>query len=122
MSKKIWREDFAEDKLIIETDDTLVIAADMSGDWYVEVQKNAPTSGWTQNEAEQRAHIIAAASALLKVAEAVEWVEARRLRYDREDGEEEYTVSVCPWCQQEDWDGHAPDCIRQAAIAQARGE
>ncbi len=59
------------------------------------------------------ARLIAAAPALLKVAEAVEWMDVAA-------GQGE-CMTICPWCENEKHEGHAPDCIRQAAIAQARG-
>lgn len=50
---------------------------------------------------------------LLKEAlTAIEWV--------REDGQPEY----CPWCDNQEWQGHRADCLRQTALAtwmQARG-
>lgn len=45
---------------------------------------------------------------LLAALEAVEWTGAV-------DG-----GTVCPWCGERKYNGHAPDCPRQAAIARAR--
>lgn len=40
---------------------------------------------------------------LRAVLEEVEWI-------PNKDGE------YCPWCDARNWDGHAPDCRRQAAL------
>jgi len=48
--------------------------------------------------------------ALLAALEAVEW----------ED--QSCWGDFCSWCNNEQAEGHKPDCQRQAAIAQAKGE
>ena len=56
------------------------------------------------NELEQQNHT------LLAALRSVEWTNAV-------DG-----GSVCAWCGGRKYDGHAPDCQRQAAIAAVEGE
>jgi hypothetical protein len=50
--------------------------------------------------------------ALLVALQAVEWV-------NQDDGG---YGSSCPWCNWYAWNGHSNTCIRQFAIAKAKGE
>ena len=63
-----------------------------------------------------RAHAIKAVPDLLAALESVEWVEMP----DGFGGLE--TEHRCPWCDQEQFQGHAQDCPRQIALARARSE
>ena len=55
---------------------------------------------------DDRIAALEAENARLRAAlERVEWVE--------HDG-----WHLCAWCGSEDWEGHAPDCAWQAALAQ----
>jgi len=56
-------------------------------------------------------NMIAAAPLMLAALEAVEWVQ-----------DPIGSVAYCPWCDNIEPQGHKPDCVRQAAIAAARGE
>ena len=49
--------------------------------------------------------------ALLAALRQVEWVDVG----DRRDE----PLPACPWCRRIEWNGHAPNCERQAAIAAA---
>lgn len=55
--------------------------------------------------------VVAANERLIMALEAVEWVKDRY-----------YKADFCPWCQEFRLAGHAPDCRRQRALAEARGE
>ena len=68
-----------------------------------------------QKNTEANAALIAAAPDLLALVEAIEWLE-------HTPWGESFTIHGCPWCHEAQWDGHADDCKRQAAIAKARGE
>lgn len=61
------------------------------------------------NATDEEALLIAAAPDLLKALEAAEWFEDEFGRW-------------CPWCEHRSNEGHAPDCLRQAAIAKATQE
>lgn len=47
---------------------------------------------------------------LLATLEAVEWM--------RQEG----IGNVCPWCERDDFDDHAPDCQREVTLAKVKGE
>jgi len=49
---------------------------------------------------------------LLAALKAVEWV-------DEAGDDSDEPLPVCPWCRCIEWNGHAPDCPRQAALAAA---
>ena len=67
---------------------------------------------WADECADLLHQRIAAAPQLLEALEAVEWVS--------DDNYPEQPPG-CPWCGNYRRNGHAPDCLRQAAIAAARG-
>ena len=49
---------------------------------------------------------------LLAALKGVEWV-------DEAGDYSDEPLPVCPWCRRVEWNGHAPHCARQAAIAAA---
>jgi len=67
-------------------------------------------------------NMIAAAPLMLAALEAVEWVDGQ----EPAPGMGGMMEQVCPWCDKvgtsDDGWAHNPGCIRQAAIAAARGE
>ena len=66
------------------------------------------------------APVLAAAPLLLAALKAVEWVDGP----ETAPGMGGMMEQVCPWCDKvagDDW-AHNPGCIRQAAIAAARGK
>ena len=56
-------------------------------------------------DAEANATLMAAAPDLLALVEQVEWIDGK-----------------CPWCLHPQWNGHAPYCDRQAALAKVYGK
>ena len=61
------------------------------------------------DERTARARLAAAAPDLVRALLAVEWI-----YQGHETGERE-----CPWCMSEEWQPHAEDCVRQAALRKA---
>lgn len=64
----------------------------------------------SEDEAEENAHLIAAAPELLKELKAAEWTPAHN------------DAKRCPSCRQRDIDGHKSTCTLAAALAKAEGK
>lgn len=69
--------------------------------------------------------LVAAAPELLEALEAIEWVGIQITNW----GSSPYNSPVdespddwCPWCGAARIQGHYEECVRQAAIAKAKGE
>ncbi len=66
-------------------------------------------------EGQANANLIAAAPDLLDTLERVEWIsEWANIEY--------HGKRSCPWCHRLEDMGHAADCLRQLAVAKAKGE
>lgn len=61
--------------------------------------------------------LFAAAPDMLKVLEAVEWVDINT----HTDGTGYDSHYICPWCGNSSKEGHAETCKRQAALKKAQG-
>ena len=55
--------------------------------------------------------VVAENASLRAALGAVEWVGSHRYSVDG------FEIRGCPWCRHWEGDGHASDCIRQAALA-----